>query len=68
MRTTLNLDEAALKEAMALGEGRTKTAVINEAVRDWVSRRRLRGLLDLEGTFHWEGNLDRLRKRKTLRR
>ncbi len=63
MRTTLNIDDAALAEAMAHAEGRTKTAVINEALREFGRRRRLRGLLDLRGRVVWEGDLDRLRDR-----
>jgi len=64
MRTTLDLDEDALKAAMEAGAGRTKTAVINEALRDYARRRRLRRLLKFEGKLRWEGNLDALRKRR----
>ena len=64
MRTTLDLDEDALKAAMEAGAGKTKTAVINEALRDYARRRRLRRLLKFEGKFRWEGNLDSLRKRR----
>lgn len=67
MRTTLDLDEKALAAAMAVGDGRTKTAVINEALRDYARRRRLRRLLRLEGKLEWEGDIDRLRKRRRTR-
>jgi Arc/MetJ family transcription regulator len=63
MRTTLNLDPAALEDAMEVAPHRTKTAVINEALREYARRRRLRGLLDLEGTMNWQGDLDELRQR-----
>jgi Arc/MetJ family transcription regulator len=63
MRTTLDLDETALKSAMGVSKGKTKTAVINEALRDFARRRSLHRLLALEGAFRWDGNLDRLRKR-----
>jgi Arc/MetJ family transcription regulator len=63
MRTTLDLDETALRSAMGVSRGKTKTAVINEALRDFARRRSLRGLLALEGKLRWDGNLDRLRKR-----
>jgi Arc/MetJ family transcription regulator len=68
VRTTLNLDEKALAGAMKISRGKTKTAVINEALRDYARRRGLRRLLKLEGSFRWEGNLDRLRKREPPRR
>ncbi len=64
MRTTLDLDEKALAAAMAVNSGRTKTAVINEALRDYARRRRLRGLLKLRGKLRWEGDIDALRKRR----
>ncbi len=64
MRTTLNLDDKALASAMRTSPGRTKTAVINEALRDYARRRGLRGLLKYEGKMHWEGDLDALRKRE----
>jgi hypothetical protein len=38
MRTTLNLDEDALKAALAVAPGLTKTQVINEALREYVLR------------------------------
>ncbi len=63
MRTTLDLDEDALAAAMQVGSGKTKTAVINEALRDYARRRRLRRLLKFEGKVRWDGNLDALRKR-----
>jgi len=68
MRTTLDLDQEALKAAMEVGVGKTKTAVINEALRDYARRRRLRRLLKFEGELRWEGNLDALRKRRRARR
>lgn len=63
MRTTLNLDEAALALAQQAAPGLSKTALINEALRAFARRRRLRGLLDLAGKVRWEGDLDQLRKR-----
>ena len=67
MRTTLDLDEKALSQAMRVARGKTKTAVINEALRDYARRRRLRGLLKFEGRMRWEGDLEDLRKRESRR-
>lgn len=64
MRTTLNIDEAALAGAMKTAPGRTKTAVINEALREYARRRRVRRLLEFQGKARWEGNLDDLRGRE----
>lgn len=66
MRTTLNLDDEALASAMMVTPGKTKTDVINEALREYARRRRLQGLLEFEGKLRWEGDLDALRGRSKL--
>lgn len=63
MRTTLNLDDEALSGAMSLSEGKTKTEVINEALREYARRRELRELLRWRGKVEWEGDIDELRGR-----
>jgi len=63
VRTTLNIDDAALAGAMKTAPGKTKTAVINEALREYARRRRVRRLLEFRGRARWEGNLDDLRGR-----
>lgn len=63
MRTTLNIDDQALQAAMKLSGGRTKTEVINEALRRFVRAKKRRRLLELRGEVEWEGDLDDLRKR-----
>jgi Arc/MetJ family transcription regulator len=63
MRTTLNIDDAALAGAMKTAPGQTKTAVINEALREYARRRRIRRILDFRGRARWEGDLDDLRGR-----
>jgi Arc/MetJ family transcription regulator len=68
MRTTLNLDDKAVEEAMKVSGGSTKTAVINEALREFARRRRLEGYRSLRGKFDWQGNLDDLRRRQPERR
>jgi len=68
MRTTLNVDEEAIASAMRLSPGKTKTDVINAALREYARRRRVRGLLRFGGKVRWEGNLDELRQRGPRRR
>jgi Arc/MetJ family transcription regulator len=65
VRTTLNIDDAALTGAMKTAPGKTKTAVINEALREYARRRRVRRLLDFRGRVLWEGSLDDLRGRQS---
>ena len=64
VRTTLNIDDAALEGAMKTARGKTKTAVINEALREFARRRRIRRLLEFRGRVRWEGRLDDLRGRE----
>jgi Arc/MetJ family transcription regulator len=63
VRTTLNIDDAALAGAMKSAPGKTKTAVINESLREYARRRRVRRLLEFRGKARWDGNLDDLRGR-----
>lgn len=63
MRTTLNIDDAALSQAMETAPGKTKTDVINDALREYARRGRASGLLKYEGKVRWEGDLDALRRR-----
>ncbi len=64
MRTTLNIDDEALAAALDATPGKTKTAVINDALREYARRKRLRGLRAFAGKVRWVGNLDALRKRR----
>jgi Arc/MetJ family transcription regulator len=64
MRTTLNLDDEALASAMKAAPGKTKTGVINEALREFARRRRLQEFLEFKGKVPWEGDLDELRGRR----
>jgi Arc/MetJ family transcription regulator len=64
MRTTLNIDDEALAGAMKVADGQTKTDVINQALREYARRRRVRGLLKFRGKVRWEGDLDQLRRRR----
>jgi len=68
VRTTLNIDDAALAGAMKTAPGKTKTAVINDALREYARRRRIRRLLEFRGRVRWEGNLDELRGRERTAR
>jgi len=63
MRTTLNIDDEALQAAMKLSGGRTKTEVINEALRRFVRAKKRLRLLELRGKVEWEGDIDSLRTR-----
>jgi Arc/MetJ family transcription regulator len=67
MRTTLNIDDDALQSAVEASGGQTKTAVINEALREYARRRKVRRLLEFRGKAKWAGDLDVLRGRERRR-
>jgi len=54
MRTTLNLDEALIKELMAATNAKTKTEAIHEALTEFVRRRKLKRLKALSGKIHFD--------------
>ena len=63
-RTTLQIDEALLDEAMRLSGARTRTDAINRALGEFV-RRQERELLRQElGSFDLDLDLDELRRRR----
>jgi hypothetical protein len=64
MRTTLDLPNALVEEAMKLSHQRTKTAVLVTALEDFVRKNRIQGLKKFRGKINLAMNLDRLRKRK----
>ena len=64
MRTTLNLDDEAMKEAMSYAKGQTKTEVVNQALRSFARGKRQKKLLEFRGRVDWQGNIDQLRKRR----
>ena len=54
MRTTLNLDEALVKELMAATKAKTKTEAIHQAISTYLRRKRIEGLLALEGKIQFD--------------
>lgn len=64
MRTTLNLDERALSEAMVYAAGQTKTEIVDQALRSFARGKRQKQLLELRGKVDWQGDGDELRRRE----
>ncbi len=63
MRTTLDLPERLVREAMKVSHHKTKTATIVEALRDFVRKARLQELRGYKGRVDLDIDLDTLRKR-----
>ena len=63
MRTTLDLPESLMAEAMKATHQRTKTAVIVKALEDLVRKSRIHGIQTFRGKVDLDVDLDTLRKR-----
>lgn len=58
MSTNIDIDEALLREAQELGRQKTKKAVVNEALAEYVRIRKQRGILDLFGKIDYDPEYD----------
>lgn len=63
MRTTLDLPESLVNEAMRLSHQRTKTGVIIAALEDYVRKIRIQDLKKYRGKIDLDLDLATLRKR-----
>jgi hypothetical protein len=64
MRTTLDLPMNLLNEAIKVSNQRTKTAVIIEALEEFVRKQRIQGLKKFKGKVKLDADLNVLRNRK----
>ena len=65
MRTNIEIDEALVRELMALTGAKTKRQVVDEALRDQLRwRKAVKDIRSLRGTVEWEGDLDAMRRDK----
>jgi hypothetical protein len=63
MRTTLELPEALVNEAMSVTNIPTKTALIKYALENIIQREKIKGLANYFGKITLDIDLDKLRKR-----
>jgi hypothetical protein len=63
MRTTLELPDALVKEAMSITNIPTKTALIKYALENVIQREKIKDLADYFGKITLDIDLDKLRKR-----
>jgi hypothetical protein len=66
MATNIELNENLIKEAQKLGHHRSKRATIEEALIEYVARRKQKEITDLFGKIDYDQNYDykSLRKRR----
>lgn len=64
MPTNLAIDDALLDEALHLGGHRTKKATVNEALKEYIQRRRQLKILDLFGQIDYDPDFDPKEQRR----
>ena len=56
MAINLQIDEALIEKALALGNQQTERDVVEQALREYVQRRKQQMIVDLFGTIDYEEN------------
>ncbi|MCC6242591.1 MAG: type II toxin-antitoxin system VapB family antitoxin [Gemmatimonadaceae bacterium] len=64
MATNIDIDETLLGEALRVGGHRTKKATVNEALAEYVLRRKQVGVVRLFGTIDMDPAYDYKRQRR----
>jgi hypothetical protein len=64
MATNLHIDEKLLAEAVKLGGGKTKRDTVNEALAEYVRKRRAKDLIALFGTIDYDPAYDYKEQRR----
>jgi len=65
MPTNLALDDELIDEARRLGGHRTKRQAVNEALEEYVARRKRREIVSLFGRVDWDAEYDHKKERQT---
>ena len=62
MRTNVDIDETLMKRAMAVSDLKTKKAIINAALREFIRANAYDLIMKYQGEIAWEGDLDEMRQ------
>ncbi len=62
MRTTLNIDDDMLRTVQEETGARTKTQAVHEALKDYVRRKKIEKLIQLQGKVRFSVDAKTLRK------
>jgi Arc/MetJ family transcription regulator len=62
MRTTLNIDDDMLRTVQEETGARTKTGAVHEALKDFVRRKKIEKLIQLQGKVRFSSDWKTLRK------
>jgi Arc/MetJ family transcription regulator len=64
MATNLAIDDALLEEAQKIGGHKTKKATVNEALEEYIQRRKQSRILSLFGTVELDPKYDYKKQRR----
>ena len=64
MATNLALDDDLIKEAQSIGQQKTKKAVVTEALKEYIQRRKQLEIIQLFGTLDYDEEYNYKRQRK----
>lgn len=64
MATNLGIDDRLLSEALEIGGHKTKKETVNEALREYIDRRKQHEILKLFGKIDYDANYDYKQQRK----
>jgi len=62
MKTSVNVDNSLLTEVMKISGIKTKTAVLDMTLKEYLRKTNLKQILKYRGKNIWEGDLDDIRK------
>jgi Arc/MetJ family transcription regulator len=62
--TNLHIDSDLLEKAQRLGHHRTKRETVNEALREYIERKKRMESVDLFGSIEFDANFDHKKLRK----
>jgi Arc/MetJ family transcription regulator len=66
MVTPIQIDQNLLQEALALSNHPTATALVEEALREYIERRQQLRILELFGTIDYEENYNYKQQRQRI--
>lgn len=58
MATNLQINEQLIQEALSLSSNRTKRAVVEEALQEYVQHRKQLNIIELFGTIEYDDSFD----------
>jgi hypothetical protein len=58
MATNLSIEPGLIDQALEVSGERTKKAAVTLALKEFIARRRRKGLLDLVGALEWDSSFD----------